>query len=302
MVTASGVKASVLALGFALLAYSQAGDAPSPRPTRVGLIHLQQAIVSTKDVQKAFAELQGASRERQREFLQKLGERLMPVLARYAQDKGCDLILDISSAETPVLYAAGGIDITKDLVAFYDKNAPPAPAADAGPASERPVVASAAASSAPGGAEKGSALISAEEKSIINQILARGAEGRAVIRDLLPPARDEQGRMRIRVSTLAPGTAVLLFEEDPATGRPAVKSNITLLSFSGAGFEGKLPDLSELTEGSVVRFSGRIELKGYVFAGGRSDPLSFVALPREGLVHLKGKGAVTSSDGRIMKF
>ena len=299
MVTASALKASVLALGCAWAVCAQAG-AQGPRPARMGLIHLQQAIVSTKDGQKAASETQQASPERRQEVLQKLIERMGSVLAKYARDKGYDVILDVSSAESQVLYFGQGFDITKDFAAFYEQNAPPATGAAA--ASERPVLPSAVASSPPGGTEKGSALISAEEKAIIDQILARGAGGRAVIRDLLPPARDEQGRMRVRVSTLAPGTAVLLFEEDPATGRPAVKSNITLLSFSGAGFEGKLPDLSELTEGSVVRFSGRIELKGYVFAGDRSDPLSFVVLPREGLVHLKGKGAVTSSDGRITKF
>jgi len=298
-VTASALKASVLALGWALAAYAQAG-VQSPRPARVGLIHLQQAIVSTKDGQKAASETQQASPERRQEVLQKLIERMGSVLAKYARDKGYDLILDISSAETQVLYFGQGFDITKDFVAFYEQNAPPATGAAA--ASERPVLPSAAASSTPGGTEKGSAPISAEEKSIINQILALGAGGRAVIRDLLPPARDEQGRMRFSIGGPAPGTAVLTFEEDQATGRPAVKSNITLFSFSGADFEGKLPDLSELTEGSVVRFSGRIALKGYVFAGDRSDPLSFVALPREGLVHLKGKGAVTSSDGRITKF
>jgi hypothetical protein len=71
---------------------------------------------------------------------------------------------------------------------------------------------------------------------------------------------------------------------------------------SGAGFEGKLPDLSELTEGSVVRFSGRVTLKGYLFTGERSDPLSFVVAPREGLVYLNGKGTVTSNNGQVTKF
>ena len=74
MVTASALKAFVLALGCAWAVCAQAG-AQGARPTRVGLIHLQQAVGSMKDVQEAAAELQGASRERQQEFLQKLDRK-----------------------------------------------------------------------------------------------------------------------------------------------------------------------------------------------------------------------------------
>ena len=44
----------------------------------------------------------------------------------YAQDNGYTLILDVSSQQTPVLYAANGIDITQDIIGLYDKNAPSA--------------------------------------------------------------------------------------------------------------------------------------------------------------------------------
>jgi outer membrane protein len=191
---------------FPALLLSAATLAPaqtSPLQTKVGIIHIQNAIISTKDGQKAAAELQskfapkkaelekkqalvaqlqdqlrkGAntmsddakeklmreidknskslSREteddqaeldqEQNKIMQELGQRMMAVIDKYAKDHGFSLILDVSSPQTPVLYASNSIDITQDIIALYDKNPPaaitsaapastPAPPADAKPA------------------------------------------------------------------------------------------------------------------------------------------------------------------------
>jgi outer membrane protein len=52
----------------------------------------------------------------------------MQVIDKYARDNGFALILDVSSPQTPVLYAANSIDITQAIVELYDKNAPSAQA------------------------------------------------------------------------------------------------------------------------------------------------------------------------------
>ncbi len=75
-----------------------------------------------RDMQDAQEELQG---EQQR-LLQSLGQRMMAVIEKYAKDNGYTMILDVSSPNTPVLYASSGIDITQDIVALYDKNPSPA--------------------------------------------------------------------------------------------------------------------------------------------------------------------------------
>jgi len=173
------------------------------QPTKVGIIHIQNAIISTKDGQQAASELQnkfepkrkelekkqseinalqeqlrkGANTlseearqklmreidaktrnlnrdtedaqsefdQEQQKILQELGGRLMQVIDKYARDNGFALILDISSPQTPVLYAANSIDITQAIVELYDKNAPsataaaaPKPAAPAKPAAPKP--------------------------------------------------------------------------------------------------------------------------------------------------------------------
>jgi len=184
-------QATLLACGSAALAFAQAGA----QPNKVGIIHIQNAIISTRDGQKAAQELQArfdprskaleqknneinALRDQlqkgsntlseearqklireidqktrnlnrdtedartefdqeQQKFLQSMGEKIMVVIYKYAQDNGYSVILDVSSPQTPVLYAANSVDITNDIVALYDKNSPTA-AAPAAPAVSRP--------------------------------------------------------------------------------------------------------------------------------------------------------------------
>ena len=71
-----------------------------------------------RDTQDAQEEMQG---EQQR-VLQGLGQRMMAVIEKYAKDNGYSMILDVSSPNTPVLYASSGIDITQDIVGLYDKS------------------------------------------------------------------------------------------------------------------------------------------------------------------------------------
>ena len=47
---------------------------------------------------------------------------MMSVIDKYAKDKGYAIILDISSQQSPVLYAVNSVDITNDIVTLYDKS------------------------------------------------------------------------------------------------------------------------------------------------------------------------------------
>jgi len=191
-----------IALGAAMLSQGQtAAPAQTPAQTKVGIIHIQNAIISTKDGQKAASELtarfaprkgelekkqstisqlqdqlrkgsntmseeakqklmreidqntkslnretedaQAELDQEQNKIMQELGQRIMAVIDKYAKDNGYALILDVSSQQTPVLYATNSIDITQDIIALYDKNAPAAttsskPAAALPPAVARP--------------------------------------------------------------------------------------------------------------------------------------------------------------------
>ena len=61
-----------------------------------------------------------------------LFEKLQVVIDKYSRDGGYAVILDISSEQSPVVYISNQIDVTNDIIALYDKNAPvaaPPPAA-----------------------------------------------------------------------------------------------------------------------------------------------------------------------------
>ena len=172
----NGIAPLVLALaGTAALAQAQAAMG------KVGVINIQSAIVTTKDGQKAAAELDAKAAPKrktleakqndinalkdqlqkgstalsetakqeivrnidtktksfnrdmedaqaeveadQQKVLQDLGGRIMAVIDKYAKDNGFVLILDVSSPQTPVMFASNTIDVTKDIIDLYDKAA-----------------------------------------------------------------------------------------------------------------------------------------------------------------------------------
>jgi outer membrane protein len=178
-----------LGLGLVLLA-------PAQSPSKVGVINIQGAIISTKDGQKAAGEIQSRFNPKKAELDRRQGEigqlqdqlnrgrntlseeaqqklvreidqktkslnrdtedaraeldqeqqklmgelfsRIQVVLDKYAKDNGYTLILDISSPQTPVMYASNTIDITREIIELYDKNAPSATSAAPAPAVARP--------------------------------------------------------------------------------------------------------------------------------------------------------------------
>jgi outer membrane protein len=181
---------------------------------KVGIIHIQNAIVSTKEGQKAAADLdarvvspkrkaleadqseiqtlqgqlqkgsavlsedqkaklmrdidqktksfnrkaEDANTEIEQEqgkVLQELGGRMMQVIDKYAKEKGYCLILDVSSQQTPVLYAANEVDVTKEIIDLYDKAAPaPGSAAPAAPPKQLPTSTTPAVTPVPAPAQK----------------------------------------------------------------------------------------------------------------------------------------------------
>jgi outer membrane protein len=54
--------------------------------------------------------------------LQQLGQKILAVIEKYARDNGYTMVVDVSSPQTPVLYASPSIDITKEIIELYDKN------------------------------------------------------------------------------------------------------------------------------------------------------------------------------------
>jgi outer membrane protein len=185
----------VLMLTLAAWATAQT-PAPMPQaaghsPVKVATVHVQNAILQTKDGQKAAQDLQVKFNPRRRELEKKssditaiqnqmrsgsatmsdaakaklqrdfdnnskefkratddfdaevqqeegkimndLGQKLMDVIIKYATQNSIAMVVDVSSQQSPVLWADPSIDITNDVIKLYDQAHPnagaPAPAA-----------------------------------------------------------------------------------------------------------------------------------------------------------------------------
>jgi outer membrane protein len=70
-----------------------------------------------RDVEDAQAELE----QEQQKIINTLGQKMMQVIDKYAQANGFAIVFDVSNQNTPVLYAANQVDITKEIIDLYDK-------------------------------------------------------------------------------------------------------------------------------------------------------------------------------------
>src|SRR5579863_1406435 len=105
-----------------------------------------------KNMQREVEDAQADLEADQQKLLQQLGQKILAVIEKYARDNGITMVVDVSSPQTPILYASPSIDITKEIIELYDKNAPgssgsapssapapkPAPTAAPKPAAPKP--------------------------------------------------------------------------------------------------------------------------------------------------------------------
>jgi outer membrane protein len=106
----------------------------------------------TKSFNRQVEDAQAELDQEQGRVLNELGGKLLAVLDKYAKDNGYAVILDVSQQNTPVLFAANGIDVTQDVVALYDKNSPAAAPGASGGAAAAPAATGAGAPATSAGA------------------------------------------------------------------------------------------------------------------------------------------------------
>jgi outer membrane protein len=93
-----------------------------------------------KGLQREVEDAQADLEADQQKLLQQLGQKILAVIEKYSRDNGITMVVDVSSPQTPVLYASPSIDITKEIIELYDKNASSgaSSAAPAAPAAKPP--------------------------------------------------------------------------------------------------------------------------------------------------------------------
>jgi len=79
---------------------------------------------STRTYQRKQQELQDDTNDAQQEVVNRIGRKLVDVLNKYSRENGYSVILDDSSQQTPVVYAANQIDVTQEIIHLYDQSYP----------------------------------------------------------------------------------------------------------------------------------------------------------------------------------
>ena len=95
----------------------------------------------TKSYNRQLEDAQAELEQEQQKLVNVLGQKMMAVIDKYAQQNGFAIVLDVSNQNTPVLYASNTVDITKEVIDLYDKTvftATPAAARPAAPAASKP--------------------------------------------------------------------------------------------------------------------------------------------------------------------
>jgi outer membrane protein len=79
---------------------------------------------NTKTLNRTNEDAQAEVEEQQGKIMQELGTKMMTVLSKFATDNGYAVILDVSSQQTPIMWAAAEVNITGEIVKLYDEKYP----------------------------------------------------------------------------------------------------------------------------------------------------------------------------------
>jgi outer membrane protein len=78
----------------------------------------------TRAFQRKQQEFQDDTNDAQQDVVNRIGRKLVDVLNKYSKENGYSIILDTSSQQSPVLFAANQIDVTQDIIRLYDQSYP----------------------------------------------------------------------------------------------------------------------------------------------------------------------------------
>jgi len=86
------------------------------------------------DYKRAVEDYQFDREEEQRKLLDDLSAKMQSVIARYAQENGCAVFLDVTNPNSGIMWVSDTVDVTRQIVETYDKAQPAA----AAPAAAKP--------------------------------------------------------------------------------------------------------------------------------------------------------------------
>jgi len=84
----------------------------------------RQTDKKTLEYRRVREDLQQQIEDERKRIVQELGKKLQSVLAKYAERKHYEAVLDVSDSNAPVVWFKKANDITKQVVAEYDRAYP----------------------------------------------------------------------------------------------------------------------------------------------------------------------------------
>lgn len=100
----------------------RAGQATLSDDERARLAREDETL--TRTLQRKTQDATDDFNQAQQDVINRIGRKLLDVIDKYSKENGYGLILDTSSQQTPVMWAANSIDITQDIVRIYDQTYP----------------------------------------------------------------------------------------------------------------------------------------------------------------------------------
>lgn len=85
---------------------------------------LREIQMKERDLKRDMEDAQAEFNQAQQEALNEISGKLMTVIDKYAKEKDFSIVLDVSSPQSPVLYAVNEILITNDIIQRYDQEHP----------------------------------------------------------------------------------------------------------------------------------------------------------------------------------
>lgn len=103
----------------------------------------QEYNTLSRRYQRMSQDLQDDGSDANQAAVNKIGQKMMGVLDKFAKANGYGVVIDESAQNTPVVYAANQVDITQQIVKLYDeaypvKTAAPAPSKPSAPKPSSP--------------------------------------------------------------------------------------------------------------------------------------------------------------------
>jgi len=77
-----------------------------------------------KIFQRNYEDLQMEIQKSEQEAANRIGERMMKIVEKYAEAQGYTLVIDVSNPQTGIIWARPSANITKELIAAYNSQFP----------------------------------------------------------------------------------------------------------------------------------------------------------------------------------